>query len=69
MDVKGIYYRGYFRSKAKRVIAGYYRVLYEENPLWIRHYTIFLDEINKNRQKYRFELQKIKSVNEKEENI
>lgn len=38
-----------------------YRGLYEESPLWVRPYSLFLDEVNKNNQKYRFELQEIKS--------
>lgn len=39
-----------------------YRALYEDNKLWARPYTMFFDEVNKNGQKYRFELQDIKSV-------
>lgn len=38
-----------------------YRGLYENGPLWVRPYSLFLDEVNKNNQKYRFELQEIKS--------
>ncbi len=38
-----------------------YRALYEDSPLWVRPYDMFLDEVNKNEQKYRFELQDIKS--------
>ncbi len=38
-----------------------YRGLYENSPLWVRPYSLFLDEVNKNNQKYRFELQEIKS--------
>lgn len=38
-----------------------YRGLYEESLLWVRPYSLFLDEVNKNNQKYRFELQEIKS--------
>lgn len=41
-----------------------YRALYEDTKLWVRPYEMFLEEINKNGQKYRFELQQIKSVNE-----
>ena len=40
-----------------------YRALYEDNKLWCRPYNMFFDEINKNGQKYRFELQEIESVN------
>ena len=39
-----------------------YRALYEDNKLWIRPYDSFVEEVNKNNQKYRFELQDIKSV-------
>lgn len=42
-----------------------YRALYRDNKLWARPYDMFLDEINKNGQKYRFELQKIKNVQNK----
>lgn len=41
-----------------------YRALYGDNKLWVRPYKMFLDEVNKNNQKYRFELQKIESVRE-----
>ncbi len=39
-----------------------YRALYGDNKLWVRPYEMFLEEVNKNGQKYRFELQEIKSV-------
>lgn len=39
-----------------------YRALYGDNSLWVRPYNMFLDEVNRNGQKYRFELQNIKSV-------
>lgn len=39
-----------------------YRALYGDNKLWVRPYQMFLEEVNKNGQKYRFELQNIKSV-------
>jgi len=39
-----------------------YRGLYGNNKLWCRPYDTFFDEVNKNKQKYRFELQNIKSV-------
>ena len=48
------------KSLEKDIIA-----LYEDNKLWCRPYEMFLDEVNKNGQKYRFELQDIKSVQEK----
>ena len=38
-----------------------YRALYEDNKLWVRPYNMFVEEVNKNGQKYRFELQEIKS--------
>lgn len=38
-----------------------YRGLYENSPLWVRPYELFVDEVNTNSQKYRFELQKIVS--------
>lgn len=38
-----------------------YRGLYEESPLWARPYELFIDEVNINGQKNRFELQKIES--------
>ncbi len=42
-----------------------YRALYEDNKLWVRPYNMFIEEVNKNGQKYRFELQNIKTVNNK----
>lgn len=42
-----------------------YRALYDDNKLWVRPYDTFFDEVNKNNQKYRFELQNIKSVRDK----
>lgn len=41
-----------------------YRALYEDTRLWIRPYDMFLEEVNKNGQTYRFELQDIKSLHE-----
>lgn len=40
-----------------------YRALYEDCRLWCRPYDMFLEEVNKNGQKYRFELQYIESKN------
>lgn len=40
-----------------------YRALYGDNKLWVRPYDMFLEEVNKNGQKYRFELQHIDSKN------
>lgn len=42
-----------------------YRGLYEDSPLWVRPYNLFVDEVNQNGEKYRFSLQEIKSVNHK----
>lgn len=39
-----------------------YRALYGDRELWVRPYDSFIEEVNKNNQKYRFELQNIKSV-------
>ena len=39
-----------------------YRGLYDDAPLWVRPLSLWSDEVNKNGQKYRFELQEIKSV-------
>ncbi len=52
----------YHSETCEKMIA--YRALYGENKLWCRPYDMFLDEVNKNGQKYRFELQEIKSVRE-----
>lgn len=50
---------GYHSETGERMII--YRSLYEEGKVWIRPYDMFFDEVNKNGQKYRFELQEIKS--------
>ncbi len=42
-----------------------YRGLYEDGPLWVRPYNLFIDEVNQNGQKYRFELQNIPSTRTK----
>lgn len=39
-----------------------YKALYDDLKIWCRPYSMFLDEVNKNGQKYRFELQDIKSA-------
>ena len=65
IKIKGIYkhYKGNlyivedigFHSETleKMVI---YRALYGDHKIWIRPYNMFFDEVNKNGQKYRFEL-------------
>ena len=53
---------GYHSETGERMII--YRSLYEEGKVWIRPYDMFFDEVNKNGQKLRFELQDIKSVRE-----
>ncbi len=65
---KGDYYlvidiANHSETKEKYVV---YRRLYGDGSLWIRPMDMFLDEVNKNGQKYRFELQKIKSTHEDE---
>jgi len=74
VKIKGIYkhYKGdlylveeiafHTETEEKMVI---YRSLYGDAKLWARPYDMFLDEVNKNGQKYRFELQNIQSVKDK----
>lgn len=61
---KGDYYIvesiGYHSETLEKMIA--YRALYDEGKLWFRPYDTWFEEVNKNGQKYRFELQDIKSV-------
>jgi hypothetical protein len=72
--LKGIYrhYKGdyylledviYHSETGEKMVA--YRQLYGEGRLWCRPYDMFFEEVNKNGQKYRFELQEIESVKEK----
>ncbi len=42
-----------------------YRALYGDNRLWCRPYDSFMGEVNKLGQKYRFKLENIKSVRNK----
>ena len=49
----------YHSETGEKMIA--YRALYGDNKLWCRPYNMFFDEVNKNGQKYRFELQEIES--------
>ncbi len=71
LKIKGIYkhYKGdyylvediaYHSETQEKLVV--YRALYGDNKLWVRPYEMFLEEVNKNGQKYRFELQEIKSV-------
>ncbi len=74
IKVKGIYkhYKGDYyiveaiathsENEEKMVV---YRGLYEDGPLWVRPYNLFIDEVNQNGQKYRFELQNIPSTRTK----
>lgn len=52
---------GYHSETLEKFVV--YRALYEDSKLWIRPYDNFVSEINKNGQTYRFELQKIASLN------
>lgn len=65
IKIKGIYrhYNGnlyivedicYHSETEEKMVV--YRALYGEYKLWCRPYNMFLDEVNKNSQKYRFEL-------------
>ena len=72
LKIKGVYkhFKGdlylvedivYNSETCEKMIA--YRALYGDNKVWVRPYDNFFDEVNKNGQKYRFELQKIESLN------
>lgn len=74
VQIKGIYkhYKGdfylvedvaYHSETGEKLVV--YRALYGNNTLWVRPYEMFLEEVNKNDQKYRFELQNIKSIKER----
>lgn len=41
-----------------------YRSLYGDGQLWVRPYAEFMDKIDGQRQRYRFELQELSSVRE-----
>ena len=53
---------GYHSETLEKLVI--YRGLYGDNKVWCRPYDTFFEEVNKNGQKYRFELQDIKSVRE-----
>ena len=71
LKIKGIYkhYKGdlyivediIYHSETNEKMVDY-RALYGDNKLWCRPYKSFVEEVNRNNQKYRFELQEIKSV-------
>ncbi len=74
LKIKGIYkhYTGdmyivedvaYHSETCEKMVV--YRALYGDNKLWCRPYDMFLEEVNINGQKYRFELQDIKSLRNK----
>ena len=73
LKIKGVYrhYNGglyivediiYHSETTEKMVA--YRALYGDNKCWCRPYEMFMDEVNINGQKYRFELQEIKSMRE-----
>lgn len=75
LKIKGIYkhFKGdlylvedivYNSETEEKMIA--YRALYGDNRVWVRNYDNFFEEVNKNGQKYRFELQNIESKNKKQ---
>lgn len=53
-----------YHSETKEKMVAY-RALYEDAKLWCRPYDMFLEEVNRNNQKYRFELQEIPSYRHK----
>lgn len=72
VQVKGIYkhYRGdyylvedigYHSETLEKYVV--YRSLYGSRQVWVRPYDMFVEEVNKNGQRYRFELQQIESKN------
>ena len=72
VKVKGIYKHfkgdlylvediGYSSETEEKLVI--YRALYEDSKLWVRPYDMFIEEVNRDGQKYRFELQNIKSLN------
>ena len=76
LKIKGIYrhHKGdfylvediiYHSETHEKMVA--YRALYGDNKLWCKPYDMFMDEVNKNGQKYRFELQEIKSVKDEKQ--
>lgn len=68
---KGDYYLVLAKAINSETLEEYviYRALYGNNDLWIRPLTLFLSEVDHKKypnvkEKYKFELQKIKSVRE-----
>lgn len=73
IKIKGVYkhYKGdlyivediaYHSENCEKMVV--YRALYGDAKLWCRPYEMFLDEVNKNGQKYRFELQDLRDRKE-----
>ncbi len=52
---------GYHSETLEKYVV--YRALYDDAKVWVRPYDLFVSEVNKNGQKYRFELQSVKSKN------
>lgn len=72
LKIKGIYkhYKGdlylvedicFHSETGEKLVC--YRALYGDTKLWVRPYEMFLEEVNKNGQKYRFEEQNIETKN------
>lgn len=55
---------GYDSNTLEEVVI--YRALYKDNKLWVRPKSEFLEEVNRNGQKYRFEEYIIESKKERE---
>lgn len=51
---------GYDSETCDKVVI--YRALYGEHKLWVRPYSSFIEEVNKNKCKYRFTEIKMNSV-------
>lgn len=48
----------YHSETCEKMVA--YRFLYGDNKLWCKYYNMFLDEVNKNRQKIDLNYKKLK---------
>lgn len=71
IKIKGIYrhYKGnfyivediaYHSENLEKMVV--YRALYDDNKLYVRPYNMFLEEVNKNNQKHRFELVDLQEI-------